>query len=296
VDGFALVPQIAHTAAGRAYYMDADGVVRSLGPRGDVRYETRFPITNPQQEGSFAVSRDGLRLVGSVLTLPARPGPLPTSPSSPAGTYAMDVMLAAAGSDAVTEYHQAWRFDEQYGAGAQFIGWDTVGPVATFPSSLLTRGGGGPVQWNGARLVHFGTGSPGSQVPAPADCNPVDMVFSSGAYVCASFVLGSRAHFEVHAQDGSLLWRSPCDCLLALLSPDLQHVVVDGLGGPAVYAMDGTQTKLPSTFVQLGWLDDRTIVGHLDGSSGEVGTVTLDGPNAAVDLRTIGAYAGAILP
>jgi len=291
---FPLLPRIAHTAADRAYYMDGKGTVRSIGAGDDVRIETRFPIDRAQQEGSFAVSPDGRSLVGSVFSLPPKPDPEPTPPYVPEAGYSMDVMTAAAGSAAVVRFHQEWQLDQQLGAGVQFIGWDLQAPLGTFPSSLLTRGGGSPGQWNGGTLVHFPSGQPGVAVAAPPDCTPVDVAFSSGANVCTSFVLGQRPHFEVHGADGQLLWNRACDGLTAFLSSDLQHVVVDGVGGPVVYSRDGSQVTLPPTFIQLGWLDDRTVVGQLNAATGEIGLVTLDHPDRAVGLRFRGAYVGTI--
>ena len=69
----AILAPIGHVAAGRAYFIDGEGTVRSLGPSCDVREETRFPVTETQQEASFVVSPDGQLLVGAVVTLPEKP-------------------------------------------------------------------------------------------------------------------------------------------------------------------------------------------------------------------------------
>ena len=56
-----LAPE-AHVVAGVVYFVDGHGVVRTLDRTGRVRLVATFPLTQKQQEISFAVSPDGKRL------------------------------------------------------------------------------------------------------------------------------------------------------------------------------------------------------------------------------------------
>ena len=135
----AILAPVAHVAAGRAYFIDGDGTVRSLGRSGDVREDTGFPVADAQQEASFAVSPDGRRLTGAVVTLPARPEPAPGELS---GLFSMDVMIAAAPGPAVVSHHETWTDTRAHGSGAHFVAWDPSGPVASYPAPLGSVGGG----------------------------------------------------------------------------------------------------------------------------------------------------------
>src|SRR6478752_4453210 len=68
----AIIPESAHVAAGRVYFADGKGVVRSLSVTGQVTVVATFALTSSQQMLSFAVSPDGSRLLGTVFTLPAK--------------------------------------------------------------------------------------------------------------------------------------------------------------------------------------------------------------------------------
>jgi len=279
-----LVPQIAHVAAGRAYYVDGDGVVRSLGVDGSVREETRFPVTSSQQEVSFAVSPDGHDLVGAVVTLPARPTPEPTPGWFPTAPYAMDVLTARSGGPATVAYHRTWTYDEHLGSGAQFVGWDPAGPVATWPFSLGTQGGG-PHQWNGGSLLHFPGGRPGGAVQAPADCYLMDML-PNGTSLCAGTRTGA---FQVLGPDGATQWAPATQGIIyGFLSPDAQRVV--GLAdAPTVYSRSGAPLHLPDTFFHAGWIDAKTIAGSVREN---VGYVSLANPGKVVDLGFKGQFVG----
>jgi hypothetical protein len=286
-----LLPAIAHVAAGRVFYVDGDGVVRSLGADGTIREVTRFPVTAAQQEVSFAVSPDGRELAGSVVTLPPKPDPPPTPGYVPSGPYAMDVMTATAGSPATVTYHRSWTYADHVGSGAQFIAWDQGGPLATLPSMLGTQGGG-PHQWNGPTLVHFPNGRPGSTLPAPAGCVPMDLL-RSGVFVCGA---GDEA-FEVLGPDGGARWhyqgpKGRDTLLYCFLSPDAQRVVSFGPSTSAVYTAVGSPVALPSGFYHDGWIDSRIVAGSL--TSGHVAYVSLANPGRAVDLGFVGDFVGAV--
>ena len=290
-DLYPLLPQVAHVAAGRAYYVDGDGVVHSLGPDGSVRQETRFPVTSGQQEVSFAVSPDGRDLVGAVVTLPSEPNPPPTPGYYPTAPYAMDVLTATSGSAATVAYHRTWTYtpSDNIGSGAQFVAWDATGAVATWPSFLGTQGGG-PHQWNGIALLHFPSGRPGAAVPAPANCFPMDML-PSGVFVCSE---GGR-QIQVVGPDGTVQWRyaDPGNApIYGFLSPDARQVVALGTVS-AVYSASGPPVDLPRDFSHSGWIDSRTVAGQT--ASGDFASVSLDSPGRAVDLGFKGQFVGGLL-
>jgi hypothetical protein len=286
----ALLPQLAHVAAGRAYYVDGDGVVRSLGVDGGVREETRFPVTSGQQEVSFAVSPNGRQLVGAVVTLPPEPNPPPTPPYVPSTPYAMEVFTANAGSSASVAYHRTWMYQDNLGSGAQFVGWDTGGPVATWPSALGTQGGG-PHQWNGNALVHYPGGRPGNTVPAPGGCYPWDLL-PTGFVVCGH---GDNT-FQVLGTDGRAAWNyagsgSGLSIIYGFLSPDAQRVVATGQTNPTVFPRSGSPVTLADGFFHSGWIDSQTIAGNVE-PSGNFAYVTLADPSHAVDLGFKGTFVG----
>ena len=287
-----LVPQIAHVAAGRAYYVDGDGVVRSLGVDGSVREETRFPVTSSQQEVSFAVSPDGRSLVGSVVTLPSEPTPAPTPGYIPTTPISMDVLTATAGSAASVADHQTWSFQGGMGSGAQFVGWDGGGPVATWPSGLGTQGGG-PHQWNGVTLVHFAGGRPGAAVAAPAGCFPMDLL-PTGVFACGR----GDPTIRVLGPDGGEVWRLTASdaggaVTYGFLSPDAQRVVALGMR-TTVYSRSGAPVVLPDSFFHSGWIDSQTIAGSV-GTASDFGYVALGNPGHAVDLGFKGQFVGGLL-
>jgi hypothetical protein len=62
------LPPQAYAAAGRVYFLDGTGMVRSLATDGAVSEVTKFPVPAAQYEVSFAISPDGRRLMGTVTT------------------------------------------------------------------------------------------------------------------------------------------------------------------------------------------------------------------------------------
>src|SRR5258708_6811240 len=73
----------ARVAAGKVYFADGAGVVRSLAMDGTVASVTTFPLANAQQLMSFAVSPDGTQLLGAVFSFPPLHLPPPQPPIAP---------------------------------------------------------------------------------------------------------------------------------------------------------------------------------------------------------------------
>ena len=105
------VPQPeARVAGGKVFFADGNGVVRSLSVDGTVAEVTRFPLTDPQQPLSFAVSPDGSRVMGAVLQFPPFASALtPTpDPNAPTGSFTLELFSATPGSQASSVLKKSW--------------------------------------------------------------------------------------------------------------------------------------------------------------------------------------------
>src|SRR5207302_4145193 len=102
----AVIPPSAHVAAGKVFFADAKGVVRSLSIDGAIRTVATFQMTSPQQMLSFAVSPDGSRVLGTVFTIPTNAFSCDGSASG--GTFAFDAYSASNGGASQLVYHQSW--------------------------------------------------------------------------------------------------------------------------------------------------------------------------------------------
>ena len=91
----AILPASAHVAGGKVFFADAKGVVRSLAIDGTVAVAATLPMTTTQQMLSFAVSPDGIRLLGTVYTIPTN---ALTCDGSWSGTFTFDTYSAANGA------------------------------------------------------------------------------------------------------------------------------------------------------------------------------------------------------
>src|SRR6476646_4241222 len=101
----AIIPPSAHVAAGKVFFADARGVVRSLSTTGTVTTVATFPMTSPQQMLSFAVSPDGAKLVATIFTSPKNAYPCTGSPA--AATFTFDAYSAANGGSSRLVYHES---------------------------------------------------------------------------------------------------------------------------------------------------------------------------------------------
>ncbi|HEX6547617.1 MAG TPA: hypothetical protein VF134_02615 [Candidatus Dormibacteraeota bacterium] len=286
-----LLAPAAVVASGRVWYIDSGGVVHSLSPDGTVREVTRVPLPTSQVETSLAVSPDAQRVMVMVVTLPQAP----VDTGSPSGTFSMQAYTATVGGNASRGYHRDFTAGDQLGSGAQLIGWDTIGPLATIPTILGSQGGG-PHHYNGARVVHMQSdGTPGPPLTDPNACS-VEDVLLDGWYVCGNPQSGG---LEVHAADGSTAWTyaRPNDFLdYAFLSPDHNHLAVLG-NQDQVITNNGPVISVPSGFFHSGWVNPRSLVGSFPGGAGgnnDVVIVNLDHPGMYDDLHLQGAFLGAL--
>jgi hypothetical protein len=288
----AVLSQSAHVAAGKAYFADGKGVVRSLSIQGQVIKVATFPLTSSQQMLSFAVSPDGSRLLGTVFTLPAKPNL--ACNGSPATGYALDVYSAPAGGSSTLLYHQSLQSSPS--SVMALTGWDAVGPVGTYPTVWASQGGGPASELGVAVRIDAGTGKVLRQVADPNSCLVWDTA-ASGDFAC---VPAASARVSVRRSDGSEIWQftptAPVNALFKpFLAPDEQHVVVGGAGEDIeqVGAKDGSRINLTSAlFGVAGWLNSTTILGGTSG--GGLAYVRLSAPLTAVSMGFSGLFVGTV--
>ena len=281
----ALIPISAEVAAGKVFFSDAQGVVRSLSVTGQLKQVATFPMTSTQQMLSFAVSPDGSRLMAAVFTIPPKPASgdpcgAPSATFAP-GSFTLDVYSAPAGGSSQLLYHQvlATSATQPFNVMA-FIGWDRVGPVGTYPTEWATQGGG-PHHYSGIPVrIDASTGKVLKPV-ASSDCLVWDMAAS------ADFLCIASGGPSVRRPDGSQIWGvSNASFFLAYLSPDEQRIA--GFGSSAdVFGRDGSDIKLPS-FALGGWLDSATMIGG--GFNGNLDYVSTSSPGTVVDIGFKGLF------
>jgi hypothetical protein len=290
-----IFPPQAHTAAGRVFFIDGRGVVRSLGLDKVARQVGSFPI-GTQQEASFAVSPDGQHLLGTVLTVPPKSADPNVCVSGGTGfapgDWSEDIYAADAGGPARLLSHRAW---SQTGSSKvlELVGWDAQGPIATYPASYGTQGGG-PVRegWYGP-VARIDKSSGNVQRQLGTDNCFVDDVASDGSYVCAS-----QTGVDVFHPDGSVAWKfvKPNEGYgVPLLAPDLKHVAALG---PVILSVDGSSTAIgtgsSSGYYATGWLDSQTVIGWATATPNEMAIVRLAKPSEIEDLGFRGTFVGVV--
>ena len=291
-----LFPPQAHAAAGRVFFIDGKGVVRSLGLDRSVREVASFPIST-QQEASFAVSPDGLHLLGTVLTIPPKSSDsnacAGTGTGFAPGDWSEDVYEADAGGPAKLVSHRSWAQTQENLPILSLVGWDSRGPVGTYPTSIGTQGGG-PIRdgWYGRAVRVDATSGQVRQQLGSDTCFVTD-VGSDGTYVC----LGTNG-IEVFNPDGSSAWsysRPNADYYIPILSPDRLHVAATG---NAVLGKNGSAITVggsgTSSFFCTGWLNNQTLIGWAGQTPLEMAVVNLAAPSQTVDLGFHGTFVGVV--
>jgi len=304
----AILPASAHVAAGKVFFADAKGVVRSLAADGTVATAATFRMTTTQQMLSFAVSPDGSRLLGTVYTVPTDAA---GCAGASTGTFSFDTYSATNGGDVHLVSHRSW-------TGAQNVlalaGWDSVGPIGTYPTIWASQGGG-PGSALGVRVrVDAATITPGAAFSDPGACLTWDSN-QAGAFVCTKdgvVTNGGTAQQQVsmpvsvRRADGTEMWHYTATGVNApsspALSPDGRRVLMccSGLpGAEMVFNSDGTSTTLGDGFFAAGWLDSQTAIGELHSDPLQqppltLGYVRFGDRGTVVSLRTIGTYIGSL--
>jgi hypothetical protein len=303
-----VLPQSAHVAAGKVFYSDAKGVVRSLGIDGTITVAATFPITSTQQMLSFAVSPDGLRILGTILTIPNNAA-MACGGSPSTGAFTFDAYAAASGQAVQLLYHQT------FGQAPNVIaltGWDALGPIGTYPTVWASQGGG-----PGSTLGTFVRIDPTTlKVVAPfsnpSSCRVWDSV-QSGAFVCmpAGKPTSSDPYapiaqpVSIRNAAGQEEWHFTVTSVNGAWAPHLaadeQHAVICcDFDTSSVWLVDrqGHQVFLRSGFYDSGWLDATTVVGSTGQTAsspdGTLAYVALNAPGTYVSLGFSGSVVGTV--
>ncbi len=310
----AILPPLAHVAAGKVFYADAKGVVRSLATDGTVTTVATFPMTSSQQMLSFAVSPDGTKLLGTVFTVPTNA--FTCDGSSQGATFTFDAYSANSGGPSRLVYHETWIKPQNVLA---LTGWDALGPIGTYPTVWASQGGG-PGSTLGV-LVRIDATSVKALAPFsnPSSCLAWGSV-DSGAFVCTgdSVMTGGGTAQQKVAQpvsvrraDGTELWAFTVTGTNApsspVLAPDSQHVIMccsdDGSGGVVklLIGRDGSQVSLARGLYGSAWLDSTTVAGDFNTDPLKqppftLAYVTTGAPASAISMGFSGAIIGTVSP
>jgi hypothetical protein len=310
----AIIPASAHVAAGKVFFADARGVVRSLSTTGTVTTVATFPMTSSQQMLSFAVSPDGAKLVATIFTSPKNAYPCTGSPA--AATFTFDAYSAANGGSSRLVYHQSLT---EPGAVMALTGWDAAGPIGTYPTVWASQGGG-PGSTLGVYVrVDPATVKPGAQLADPSSCQVWDSV-QSGAFVCMKDPVmtdgGTAAQkvvepVSVRSSDGAELWHSTITGQNApfgpLLAPDGQHLMIccNDLNLADSHEMlvgrSGSQVNMIKGFIPMGWLDATTMIGEMNTNPLAQGPFALGyvqsaSPTKFTSMGFTGKFVGTVRP
>jgi hypothetical protein len=301
----AIIPPSAHVAAGKVYFADGHGVVRSLGVDNKVMTVATFPMTSTQQMLSFAVSPDGAQIVGTLFTIPAT-GACGGTSSAP---FAFDAYVATSATTTRLLYHQSSTTAPQ--AVLALTGWDSVGPLGTYPTVWASQGGGPGSTLGVLVRVDATTLKPGGQFSDPSQCQVWDSV-PSGRFVCQKDLVSSGgkvvAPVSVRNPDGTEMWAfnfsSTNGASGARLSPDARHVTICcaeasgfdysliGQGAPQV-------VQLPPGFYGEAWLDSQTLVGSFNTNPTaqppfSLAYVALNAPSTYISMGFSGSVVGTV--
>lgn len=303
----AMPPTPAHVAAGKVFFADGSGAVRSLAPDGTVTPVTNFPITSAQQMLSFAVSPDGTKVVAGIFAAPVNA--FTCNGATPSGIYTFDAYRANAGASPELVYHQSW--SQRPSAVMAFTGWDSIGLIGTYPTVWASQGGG-PGSTLGAKARIDPTTLKATPLTDTSSCLVWDSN-ASGAFVCTGDAATGSAATSARVQtpvsvrqpNGQEAWRfTVADENAAwspFLSPDDEHVVICcsfETSSEFLFAKDGTRGMLAGGFFAGGWLDSNTVYGWTSATTdhpfGDASFISLDAPQVVVKLGATGQFVGPI--
>jgi len=301
----AIIPPSAHVAAGKVFFADGRGVVRSLGIDNTVTTVATFPMTSTQQMLSFAVSPDGAHIVGTLFSMPSNGACGATGSSA----FTFDAFRATSPTTAELVYHTSSTTAPQNVLA--LTGWDAIGPFGTYPTIWASQGGG-PASTLGVLVrVDATTLKPGAQFSDPTQCQVWDSV-SSGDFVCQKDMVSSGgtsvAPLSVRHADGTESWAynfsSANGAFGARVAPDGDHVSIccaDTTSGFAytVVGQGNTRAQLANGFYGEAWLDSRTMVGSYNTNPlaqppFNLAYVALSSPGVAVPLGFSGSFVGTV--
>jgi hypothetical protein len=292
------VPQPeARVAAGKVFFADGTGTIRSLALDGTVTQVTRFPLTDPQQTLSFAVSPDGSKLMGAVLQFPPFSTSLtPTPATSPsAGSFTLQLYTATPGSAATSVLQKSWPESSDVPRDVlALVGWSASAALATVDTDLAIQQRTEGRQMFGHVAEIDRSGKAGLTVGG-SDCRPWTVLPDETA-LCDD---GGYQNVSVRSRGGDVIFQLPdpgSDQYLNLsLSPDATRVAYETLTGRSyVVERDRNPVLLAAGFQPQGWLDSSTLMGITAQGSGDVALVRLNSPARAVDLGFKGFFVGVV--
>jgi hypothetical protein len=292
----------ARVAAGRVFYADGAGAVRSLAPDGAVVSVASFPLANPQQLLSFAVSPDGTQLLGTIFSFPPVHNPPPQTPIDPPfgpGDFAQQLWSARPGQAlAPPLVKRNW---PQSGGPPKdalaLVGWSRDAPLATIDTMLGTQQGSLGRRTFGHVAELDTAGRPGPPLGG-YNCDTWS-VLADETVLCDDD--GQLRNFSVRSRDGTVRFKLRAtgeqQFLDLSLAPDAAHVAYLVTGGrPMVSDAAGKTLALPATFKPMGWLNAGTMVGTVQTQQGDgdMALVRLDRPARMDDLGFHGYFVGVV--
>ena len=292
------VPQPeARVAAGKVFFADGAGVVRSLSVDGTVTEVTRFPLTDPQQTLSFAVSPDGSKLMGAVLQFPPFGSALtPTpDPNTPAGSFTLELFSATPGAQPTSVLKKSWAQSADVPRDVlALVGWSASAPLATIDTDIAIQQRTEGRQMFGHVAEIDRTGKAGLTVGG-SGCRPWTVLPDETA-LCDD---GSFQNVSVRSRGGDVVFQLPDpgnDQYLNLsLSPDASRVGYETLSARSfVLQRDRNPVPLAAGFQPQGWLDSSTLIGLTNQGSGDMALVRLNSPTRAIDLGFKGFFVGVV--
>lgn len=287
-----LLQSPVRVAGGAVFYADSTGAVHKLKADGSSSVVATFPLTNAQQELSYAVSPDGAHLIAIVLSTPPLHDPPPQTLGDPiyqeGGHWTLKLETADAGGGTTTTLQRD--FGTSYPSPTEIVGWDNKGPLATLTTPLGAQQAPPSAHLFGT-LVHLAPDGTHLDALGGSNCSAVDEL-SDGTVICDQ----DWQQFSVRSSSGASLWQAPLpsdNYYFGLwLSPDANAVAVQGIVvtrnsvASAARQNSGGQSQL----VALGWLDSSTVIEAA--RSGQLSLYEAHGLTKIRDLGLSGIFAG----
>jgi hypothetical protein len=257
-----LMQSPVRTARGAVFYADSAGAVHKLKPDGSNSVVATFPLTNGQQELTYAVSPDGVHLIAIIVSTPPIHNPPPQTLGDPlyvsGGHWTLQVQTADAGGATSTTLQRD--LGTNYPSPTTIVGWDARGPLATLNTHLGAQQELPSDHLYGSPLIHIGPDGTHLDSLGGPGCVAVDEI-PDGTVVCDS----DGQTFSVRTSSGAILWQSAFsanDYYPGLwLSPDANAVAAQGVVVTRYsVASASRQNAAGSSLVALGWLDSNTVV------------------------------------
>jgi hypothetical protein len=278
----------ALVAAHGIYFLDGTGTVRVLRVNSSSQVVATFVQQGQPYETWFAVSPDGSRIVGTVVTYDS------------VGSYFHLYTAPSGGTSTLYGYAEGVGTPESQYSGQPFpfpIGWISAGPVAMEPSTLTSQNAwlGGPLE-----VLTFAPDGLQTSRVGGTDCHSASIT-QGGLIPCIS----SKGVVSVRDTTGKVIWTTQVagfNAASLFLSPDGQ-AISDGQqassdGGATWYMVVEAQARgaiqMPKEFRIEGWLDSNTVIGAVtppgSGDEGNLSWVSLDDPSTVHDLGFRGDF------